>query len=61
MAEVRRLNRGESERLLISYIASAVQGVSWAGSGRAAARLPEAESQDAGSNARRDDYRITAR
>ena len=60
MAEVRRLNRGESERLRIGYIASAVR-VSWAGSGRAAARLSEAESQNARSNARRDDYRITAR
>ena len=61
MAEVRRLNRGESERLRIGYIASAVAGVSGTGSGRAAARLSEAESQNAGSNARRDDCRITAR
>ena len=61
MAEVRRLNRGESERLRIGYIASAVQEYLGAGSGRTAARLSEAESQNGGSNARRDGYRITAR
>ena len=36
-------------------------GVSWAGSGRAAARLSQAERQNARSNSRRDDYRLTAR
>src|ERR1700730_12967227 len=61
MAEVRRLNRGESERLRIGYLASAVQ--EYLGPALAVLRraYPKLKVKNARSNARRDYYRITAR